>query len=69
MNAIGKFVTRDLHASASVRQLVRHVRAKLHPNVLRREQRTERHRLMRAALAAHESNYWLFVGVTSGAIT
>lgn len=68
MNAIGRFVVRDLHASATVREVVRHVRAKLHPNVLRRVQRTERHRLMRAALVAQETNYWLWVGVTTGAM-
>ena len=68
MKSIGKFVTRDLHASATMRQCVRHVRGKLHPNVLTRAQRPERQRLIRAALAAHDENFFLFVGVTSGAI-
>jgi hypothetical protein len=54
----GAWLIRDLHVAASRRACIRHVLGKLAPETRRaRTHRKARHKLLRAALRAHEDHY------------
>ncbi len=54
----GRWVTRDLHVSASPRECIRHVLQKVDKRNLHRRgvMRRHRHALLRAALIAHQEH-------------
>jgi len=53
--SVGAYMVRDLHVSASSLQVVRHVLAKMRPEVrFSREHRSARHEVLRDALDAHQ---------------
>ena len=62
-NHIANHAVRDLHAAATTRQAIRHIRGKFEPFALTREKRTPRHNLIRDALEAHARNAAMFARV------
>lgn len=65
-NAIANHAIRDLHAAATVRAAIRHIRGKFEPFALTREKRGPRHALIRDALESHARNAAMFARVIGG---
>ncbi len=65
---LGHFVTRDVHAMASVRDLLRHVRGKLSHKGRAAKEWPNRKALYRLALEAHADNRRLYLDVVKGRV-
>ena len=67
-NHIANHAIRDLIASATTREAIRHIRGKFEPFALTREKRTPRHALIRDALESHARNAAMFADVLGGRV-